>query len=439
MLRGLLGLLLVGALAACTDRGLLAGPTLEPLDVQPEGTWLRDRRGRVVLLRGITLPPLVPGSFVEQPDGPAEEDFAHYERAGLNVVRVLLSWDSFEWEPGTFDVGYLMERVNPVVRLAAKRGMLAILAMDGRPGGAGVSLCDLLERDAAGEPEPRARFVAGWKQIVRLYAADRRIVGLDLLEEPREEACASGTTGELLLGVYREIARSLRLREARATLFFEPTVAPGRLLPAAIPGRRTATVLAPHFFSQAFGAPPGSRVATIARTYAEGAALAAANAVVLFAGEIGADEPPRPDGFRPTSATFVRDSFAALDRHLAGGTVRLAGGGEPKSPSVAATLLAVKRPWARRIAGIPTAMRLDAAKRSFLLAFRDDPARRVADPTELFVPRDFYPEGFTVRVLPSGRWTYDEHSERLLVYRSDASGHAVWIDPAAEVPDAPED
>jgi hypothetical protein len=73
-------------------------------------------------------------------------------------------------------------------------------------------------------------------------------------------------------------------------------------------------------------------------------------------------------------------------------------------------------------------MRFDLASGSYLLAFREDPSRRVADPTEIFVPSALFPDGFDVQVLPSGRWRHDPHSERLLVYRGDAAGHAVRID-----------
>jgi hypothetical protein len=431
MPRRLTALVLLGALAACTDRGPLSGPTLEPLDVRVEGAWLRDRRGRVVLLRGVTLPSVEWGRYVEQPDGPTEADFAGYERAGLNVVRVVFSWPALEPMPGSFDHGYFMERVNPVIRLAAKHGMLVVLAATGLLGDRPNAVCDLLSGEA-GDPGLRERFLVGWQLAIRFYKADRRVVGFDLLDEPREEPCPDGTSGELLFGLYREVARELRRRGAIQSLFFEPTVRPDALMPRKIPGPRIAAAFAPHVVSQTFGPPPGGRTAAIARAYAEGTALARANALLFFVGAIGADEPPRADGFRPTSADFARESFDALDRYLAGGTLVLAGEREPHPPDAAATLAAVRRPWARRIAGIPTAMRLDAESRSFLLAFRDDPARRVADPTEVFVPRGYYPEGFTVQVLPSGRSHYDEHSERLLVYRSDAAGHAVRIDPRRE-------
>ena len=53
------------------------------------------------------------------------------------------------------------------------------------------------------------------------------------------------------------------------------------------------------------------------------------------------------------------------------------------------------RPFARRVQGTPLAMRFDLKRRRFRFAFNADPA--IPEPTEIFVPRVQYPDGFEVR------------------------------------------
>lgn len=453
MRRALAALLLLAGLAACTDRGILAPPTLEPLDLTAEGPWLRDRMGRVVLLRGITLSALEHGRFEGEVDGPSQDDFRELERLGFNVVRVFLSWPALEPAAGELRYEYLVERVNPIVRLAAQHGMVVILTLYQRgwsrcfPDGLGLPLWSCADRDVAAqadglrvaacelfegtekEPDIRLHFLDAWKAIAEFYASDRRVIGFDLLEEPPEVACASGSSEELVRRLYQEVGAELERLESRQVLFFDPPVNAGGSMPLA-PSAGVASVFAPHLFSQAFGRPPGPREVVLARAYAESAALAESADVVFFAGEIGA-ELPEEDGFRGVSAPYVSASLDALDRHLAGGTIFAAGGRNPPSEDAASPLEGAIRPWARRIAGIPQEMRFERENRSFVLTWGDDPERRTSDPTEIFLPKDLYPEGFDVQVLPAGTWTWDEPTQRLLVYRSGAAGHALRVSPRA--------
>lgn len=438
--------------AGCTERGALAPPTLEPLEVQVEGEWLRDRAGRVVLLRGVTLSALEQGRFVGAAGGPREADFRELEQHGFNVIRVLLPWSRLQPREGDVDFGFLTERVNPVVRLAAKHGMLVVLTLYQRgwsrcfAGGVGAplwscaeirgrddpaavdeSVCSFLEGKPQDGVNLRQEFVTLWSEVARFYGADKRVVGFDLLEEPPDLDCPSGRSGDLLRKLYRRVHRELVRQGARQVLFFDPAVRADGAMPAKLPSRRVSAVFAPHLFSQTFGAPPGIPTAiALARGANEAAALARTSGAVFFAGELGGDLPAAED-FRPLSPGFVDPALALLDQHLAGGTLFISGGRQPNRLQQRVSLALAKRPWARRIAGVPATLRFDRTSGSYLLVFAEDETRRVSDPTEIFVPRSVYPDGFDVRVLPEGRWRYDEHTERLLVYRSGAPGHAVHL------------
>ena len=56
--------------------------------VRRDGGWLRDARGRVVLLRGLDYSGLEFGNFVGLPNGPEEADFAQMASWGVDVVRL---------------------------------------------------------------------------------------------------------------------------------------------------------------------------------------------------------------------------------------------------------------------------------------------------------------------------------------------------------------
>ena len=90
-------------------------------------------------------------------------------------------------------------------------------------------------------------------------------------------------------------------------------------------------------------------------------------------------------------------------------------------------LAAVVRPYARAVAGAPLRMRFDRRTRRFEFAFRHDP--QVDAPTELFVPRYQYPQGYTATVSDG---TFEEKpDEQALLYRhtKDREVHIVRIQP----------
>jgi hypothetical protein len=90
-------------------------------------------------------------------------------------------------------------------------------------------------------------------------------------------------------------------------------------------------------------------------------------------------------------------------------------------------LAALVRPYARAVAGELLRMRFDLRRRTFECAFRHD--LNAAAPTEIFVPRLQYPEGFTVRIS-DGAFSADP-DEQTLLYRHTAGRevHTIRIRP----------
>jgi hypothetical protein len=89
---------------------------------------------------------------------------------------------------------------------------------------------------------------------------------------------------------------------------------------------------------------------------------------------------------------------------------------DPADPdSGGRALEALLRPWPRATAGEPLRISFDLRRRLFEYEFRHDP--RVTEPTELYIPRLHYPDGYRVEVSDGGFQQLPE--EQLLVYRHD--------------------
>lgn len=101
---------------------------------------------------------------------------------------------------------------------------------------------------------------------------------------------------------------------------------------------------------------------------------------------------------------------------------------DPSDPDSGGRALdAAVRPYPRATAGEPVRLRFDRRSRRFEYEFLHDP--EVTAPTEIFVPRFQYPEGFVVEVS-DGRVRADEGAQ-LVVYRhgEDRSRHRVVVRP----------
>jgi hypothetical protein len=269
------------------------------------------------------------------------------------------------------------------------------------------------------------------------YDQDRRIFGFDLLNEPSAAGCFAPSTfvPEVLGPYYEELRRTVRDAGAAQALLYQPAITRGDALLGVPAIAGDAAIFAPHLFSQSFGAPPARP--PLDALYDRAQELARLLDGPLLLGEIGADLPAE-GSYRPAAPDFLQASLDELDRRLIGGAIWAfvpqgeqiaASGGVGIGNEADAAVLA--RPFARRIAGIPLEMGFDAASRAFSFRFRDDPEASPPDPTEIFLPADRrYPGGFTVEVTPGDRWTFDDHGQRLLVYRGPATTHQVRVAPA---------
>ena len=469
------GLLLLVA-AACSDRGWLAPPTLEPLLVHVDAPWFRDAKRRVVLLRGVDLSALERERDPARTRAPRREDFLWLASLGFNLIRLPIAWASLEPAPHTYDFGFLRDKVDPLLRLSNDHGMQVVLAMhqvrwsscfDGGSGAPRWTCPDAAARAARelgwGQADTiaeirasraqcaffrtgngptglplRDHYAGAWRAIARYYEQDKRILGFDLLNEPNPTNCFASLSfvPEALDPTYAQLRDVIRDEGAPQALVYQPSVTRGSALDGAPVGLGANSILAPHLYTQTFGAPDEGGVdpAALAAAYQRAQLMARALGGPLLIGEIGANGPP--DGtYRPVTRRFLEQSLDELDRGLVSGAVWAfvpqgeeipAAGGLGIGNEEDAAVLA--RPFARRIAGIPVAMHFDSGSGEFTFTFRDDPEAKPPDPSEIFLPaKRVYPDGYDVEVTPGDRFTFDELNQRLLLYRGTATEHTVRI------------
>lgn len=454
----ILAVVTVTGLTAC-ERGAFAPPTLEPLEITFGREWVRDRKGRVVILRGATY--TITETSTEFGTFREAGELALIDMAGLgmNLIRLPLSWAELEPKAGRRTTHYLRMRVDPIVRLAAAHGMAIVLTMRGWPRGPcdgsdeaiPAWVCDSVDK----APDPacgfwraegprriplRTHYANTWSMVAGHYSQDMRVVAFDVLDEPSSGGCFDATAFEAghLLPFYDQAARKIRGSAATQAMFLEPPA--GRLSMRPLGERPTPELelaFAPHIWTQRRGPPREAAGNALGDAYRDASAGARRVGAPLLVGAIGGDLPPEPGSLlRRTSPAFLLQSLDELDRHRIGGAFYALRPRGKKDPSfeLGRTLQAVlMRPYARRIAGVPTKMSFDPRALEFELRFEDDPEHAPPDPTEIYLPVQLYGPTPEVEVSGGGTYRLDTRTQRLLVYRGSGAEHEVRVRPATGV------
>jgi endoglycosylceramidase len=451
-------LLLCPALATATS--------LLPRGLHSDGTWLRDRGGRVVLLRGMDYSGLEFGNFPGGPHGPEEADFAQMASWGANVIRLPIAWHYLEPSPGVFDRDYLRDAVDPVVRFARRHDIAVVLEFhqfqwSPCTGGNGVPEWTCTgkgySKDLAGALQAQHDFWNGalapdgrplvdhlldaWRLVVRHYRGGN-MVGFDLLNEPLDSNDIDGFEHDTLSPFYRRAIETIRDTRARQVIFLEPPVIRNfgvRAHPE--PVGDTNLVYAPHLYTTTFGLPDlkytGDRAAVTA-DYAQAAAEAAEQGAPLWVAEYGGNT-SASGGFLAATELFLTHSVAEQEARLLGSAfwayfpsdntfslVDAAGAEKGELVDIFA------RAYPMTTAGVPQAIAWDPAARTFDFTFAEDPAHTVRDPTIVFVPAArHYPGGFVVDTSPGVTARFDPRKSILVVRRDRSEAlHEVHIHPA---------
>jgi hypothetical protein len=421
--------------------------------LRSDGAWIRDRAGRVTLLRGINYSGLEFGNFFGAPHPPEESDFDQMASWGVNVVRLPIAWHYLEPAPNDVDVDHLRAQVDPLVRFARRRRMVVVLEMhqfqwSPCTGGNGAPAWSCegrgYARDVVGGWTAQHDFWAGalapdgrplldhfldvWRVVARHYRRSRVVTGFNMLNEPLDVIAPGPFEATKLYPAYRRWARIVREEQAKQMLVLEPPVTRNLGIPAnPEPIGDTNLVWAPHLYTETGGLPQlkysGNRAAVDA-DYALAEREAAAQGAVLWVGEHGGSTDVA-GGFRAATEFAIRDHLDEQNQRIVGGAAWayfptdntfsvVDAAGNEKGALV--DLLA--QPYPQSTAGIPQALSFDVASRSFTYAFAEDPTRRISDPTVIFVPfARHYPTGVVVETTPGDSVVLDEKRNRILLRR----------------------
>lgn len=453
-------------LAALALTLLLAAPALAATgQLHTDDQWVRDARGRVILLRGLNYSGLEFGNLIGRPNGPAAEDFAQMASWGVNVIRLPVAWHYLEPAPGVFDRGHLRENVDPIVEWARRNGMRVVIELhqfQWSPcvGGNGVPAWSCegkgYSRDIIGAWTAQHDFWAGalapdgvtlvehflrvWEQVARHYRRSRTVVGFNFLNEPFDLFAPTTFEHDALYPFYREAIRRVRAVGAKQMIALEPPVSRNLGVPAQPePVGDDDLLYAPHLYTVTGGldtvAYDGDR-AKVDADYALAVRESSVQGAILWPGEYGGVV----DRFPAETTLFWHHTMDELDERLVGGagwayfpsgngfSVVTASGEE--KPGVVDALV---RPYPMETAGIPLEIDWDrSTSGAFVYRFAEDTSRRVADPTIIFVPERHFPNGFTVETSPGDVAIVQASRQRVLIRRDRMRAeHTVTIRPIA--------
>jgi endoglycosylceramidase len=451
-----------GAVAACLL--CLASP-VDAARLHRDGTWLRDRAGRVVLLRGLDYSGLEFGNFVGMPHGPEEADFAQMASWGVNVVRLAVAWHYLEPAPGVLDRSHLHDQVDAVIRFARRHGIAVVLELhqflwspcfggNGVPAwtceGKGYPPGAFLQAQHdfwAGALAPDGRrqidhLLDVWRHLARHYRARSNVVGFDFLNEPLDVQRLGRFEHDALYPFYRQAVAMVRAAGAHQVLFLEPPLLRNigvRAHPEPVGDANLA--YAPHLYTTTFGLPDlaytGDRAA-VDRDYAQAAAEAAVQEAVLWVGEYGGNT-DADGGFLAATELFLRDSLEEQEERLVGSAFWAYFPSDntfsivDRSGAEKGTLVdLLARPYPMATAGIPEELRWDPETRELFFRFAEDGSRAVRDPTVVFVPAArHYAGGVVLETSPGDVARFDAARSRIILRRDPArSVHTLRLRPA---------
>jgi len=391
-----------------------------------DGGFFRDAGGGAVILRGVDV---AGDSKVPPFRGITDEtQLDPLPALGVNVLRLLFTWEAYETAPGVYDDSYLAYYTG-VVDAAAARGLYVVVDFHedgysrGSLGGCGEGFplwslpptvtpavpdngpaCanwgsrllgdadlgktwDAFYADSYGA---RTRYLAMIGRVAAALAGRDNVVGYDMLNEPE------GDERTQLGPLYEDAAKVLRAAHPSAMLF----VSPGYLTSAGDASNLLRPTFdnfayAPHYYDPTVQIFHGWQGSDESAAFTEMRGQAAAWGVPLFLGEWGA--PPSTDelaGYLDAIRTQLDLALASSAQwvYTPAWNATAKDGWNTEDLSIVDDTGAVRpnfraRPYARRTAGTPTALSVtddaDPKKNKLALTWTNDPA---AGATELFAP-----------------------------------------------------
>ena len=467
--------LLAALVAALIVSSQAAAEPVPPFD--QSGRWIVDRKGRVVVLHGVNMvnkkPPYRPDAL-----GFGEDDVRFLRSLGFNTVRIGIIYKGLEAERGRYDDAYLA-RILKSTRLLQRHGVWPLVDFhqdmynerfngqgfpdwavrdDGLPAApdqgfpANYLIMPALQRafdhflDDVDLQEP---YAAAWAHVAQRFRAERGLIGFDIFNEPfpgtQWQTCANpGGCPALdakLAAMTKRVFDAVRRVDTRKVLWWEPflTFNNGAQTSHGDTGHSRAGF---SFHMYCLGETPGLPQSSapdsggcgvedeLVLENAEEISQQTGDALLLS--EFGATDDLE------TLQRIVTEADAAMmpwqywsywnadvccDRPVEGiiHDIRKPPAGDNLKQ---AKLDVLVRPYPQAVAGTPERWSFDPDSRVFELAYSLKPAGRrrpTYTPTEVWVPRRHYPNGYTVKAT-GARVTSRPNSQRLTLRAKKSAG-----------------
>jgi endoglycosylceramidase len=445
-----------------------------------EGGRFKDAAGRTVVLRGVN----VAGSSKVPPFTPAMDPavFDPLRAAGMNVVRLLFTWEAYEPQKGAYDKAYL-DYYASAVAAARDRGLFVIVDFhqdafsrfslggcgDGFPAWAlpasiqpakpdngpacanwGVKMQTDKDMMAAwtafyaGEGGVRDRYLAMLESVSGRLAAEPAVIGYDLLNEPW------GDEPTEIAPLHADAAAALRKQSPEAIVFVSPHARTSAGSQTNLPEPAFSNfAYSPHFYDSSVVLFKSWSGIEPDKPFDGMSAKATEWGAPLFVGEFGAPGlTENVEGYMDTLYRHLDARFAsgAQWTYTPGWSATTKDGWNDEDFSILDGAGAPRpnfhpRPYAPAIAGEPTLFQVtqaDSAEgRSIELDWQNDPKLGA---TEIFVPaKDFFgTDAIAFETTGAGLSCAAAEGSRVSCSSAEAGAMRVVVRKAAASPPGPE-
>lgn len=437
-----------------------------------DGCFFRDDQGRVLILRGINATndmKLPPSRGINNPS-----ELDPLPGWGLNVIRLVFNWETYEPQPGQYNEAYL-DYYKSIVDAAWERGMYTLVDFHqdifsryvaqgcgcGFPAWAispdhpaavpdngpncenwtmiGISSIDMHDswRDFyANRTGVRTRFLMLWERLAAKFADHPGVIGYDIINEPW------GDENLEMVPLYEDTAKVIFNHDPDANIFVEPTLLVGMGTPSVMmrPDINNL-VFAPHFYDpQVWFLKMYSGVSIMDATIGNMKLTADRWNVPLFIGEFGVE----PSVFQ--ALLYMDDIYDVLNKHLTSATQwnytpnwtpEAKDGWNMKNLSIVDDQGNLRgnfriRPYPQKIAGTPTKIKVTQAgmfsEASVLVEWNNNPS---SGSTEIFLPKDKVFGNSELKIIKSTgvscSWNTDK--TRLNCSSPDSGNKSVFVRP----------
>ncbi len=423
------------------------------------GLFISDEYGRQLILHGLNTASNAKGAPDRMPWIGEHDVEREATQFGFNFVRYLIFWDFIEPEKGVFNSQYLDE-VQRRVEWYTSRGMYVMLDMhqdiysiefggDGAPAWAIESDGASWEVDMEGpwwlknispavinswknfwgytrHKHLQDHYIQSWKFVAERFKSNPRVIGYDLMNEPwAGDLIKAFVTGAFernqLTAFYNRLIPELRKVETQKYLFFEPAPAPVTFgMPShlqkindAIPGNKL--VYAPHCYplSTHEGGPYNAADKKNVKDWLRERKkeVKKHGGVPLLCGEFGLS--PGSEGYD----IYLKEINQIFDENLWHWAYwsNDNGGWSPIHHDGTETniLQYLVRAYPKATAGRIRSFSYNPDEKVFMMDFVSNPS--LGQPTEIFVPKRHFVNGFDIQIETSAPNTYEYDETRQVI------------------------